>query len=156
MAASHDECIAAFPRSQACQDRTYSRLISWASYTVSLPLPPTDIAPDPDWVRQRLLAERMPLYASTYVYQVMPYLLEVPNVTQDIRNHLNAFNDEATEATLVNEIDAGLAVIMPKFAAATVSDQEVANWCAKNGYPLPEGLQATAGPMPTPPGFAAR
>jgi len=145
MAASKDECIAAFPRSQVCQDRTYSRLIAWASYTTSLPLPPTDTAPDPDWVRQRVLAERLPLYSGTYVSQVMPYLLEVPNVTDDVRSHLNAYNDEATETTLVGEIDAGLAVIMPKFAEAMVSDQDVANWCEKNGYPLPDGITPPIG-----------
>lgn len=141
MAASHDECIAAFPRSQVCMDRSYSRLIAWASYTASLPLPPdTSTAPDKAWVQQRVLAERTPLYANSYAPQVMPYMLEVPNVTDDIRSHLNAFNDEATETTLVGEIDQSLAVIMPKYAAAAISDGDVANWCDRNGYPRPDGL----------------
>jgi len=145
MAASYDECIAAFPRSQVCLDRTYSQLLSWASYITAQPLPPTDTAPEIAFVQQRILAERVPIYANTYQNQVAPYLLEIPNITQDIRNHLNAYNDEAMEQTISGEMQSSMAVVMPKYAAATVSNQEVANWCEKNGYPIPDGLANTLG-----------
>jgi hypothetical protein len=75
--------------------------------------------------------------------------MEVPNVTNDIRTHLNAYNDEATETNLSTEIDNSLATVMPKFAAATISDQEVANWCDKNGYPRPPDL-INVPPLPEP------
>lgn len=147
MAASIDECIAQFPRQACCLDRVYSRLLGWAAYITAQPMPPSDTAPEIEWVQQRVLAERTPAQASGMVQQVAPYLMGVPNVTNDVRSHLNAWNDEATEATLASEIDAGLAVVMPKIAASTVSDQEVANWCDKNGYPRPPGLSGGA-PMP--------
>jgi hypothetical protein len=140
MAASQDECVAQFPRQACCNDRIYSRLISWAGYTTALPMPPTDTAPDVEWVRQRVLAEKLPAQAYQYVTTVSPYLLPVPQISQKIRTHLNAWNDEATETDLAADIDSGLAVIMPKIAAATVSDAEVANWCDRNGYPLPPDL----------------
>jgi hypothetical protein len=137
MGASQDECIAAYPRTQVCIDRLYSRLLSWAGYITALPLPPTDTAPDADWVQQRLLAERIPSNANFYVTQVAPYTLETPNVTNNIRAMLNAYNDETTETTLISELDGALAVVMPKLAAATVTDQEVISWYKKNGYPVP-------------------
>ena len=145
MAASQDECVAQFPRQPCCQDRVYSRLLSWAAYTTSLPLPPADTAPEKAWVQQRALAERLPQQATMLVAQIIPYLLETPNITQDIRAHLNAWNDEATETGLAAEIDTGLAVVMPKYAAIAVGDQEVANWCERNGYPPPADLQLPSG-----------
>jgi len=144
MSASYDQCVAAYPRSQICLDRAYSRLLAWASYITAQPLPPdTETPPDKAWVQQRVLAERTPAMATQYVNQVVPYLLEVPNVTNDIRTALNAYNDEQIETTLSGELDSSMAVVMPKFAAATVSDQEVANWCDRNGYPRPPDLKAT-------------
>jgi hypothetical protein len=148
MAASQDECVAQFSRQQCCNDRVYSRLISWAGYQTAVPMPPTDTAPDVAWVRQRVLAEQLPAQAYVYVSQVSPYLLEVPNVTQSIRDHLNAWNDEATETTLAADIDNALAVVMPKIADQTISDSQVANWCTKNGYPLPDGITLSGFPVP--------
>jgi hypothetical protein len=153
MAASQDECVAQFPRQGVCNDRVYSRLISWAGYITAQPMPPTDTAPDVEWVRQRVLAEQLPAQATYYVPMVSPYLLEVPQINQNIRSHLNAWNDEATETTLVADIDSGLAVVMPKLADSTVSDDQVANWCRKNGYPVPDGMPSQTMPsmMATPP-----
>jgi len=142
MAASYDECVAQFPRQQVCLDRVYSRLLAWAAYITATALPPTDTAPDKGFVQQRILAERMPAQATFYTSQVSGYLLEVPNVTNSIREHLNAWNDEATETTLSSDIDTSLATVMPKFADAVISDGEVKAWCEKHGYPVPEGLAA--------------
>jgi hypothetical protein len=135
MSASQDECVAQFPRQPVCNDRVYSRLLSWAAYITAQPLPPVDTPPDEAWVQQRILAERVPAQGYQMISTVSPYLLEVPNVTQNIRDHLNAWNDEATETTLAADIDTSLAVVMPKYAAATVSEQDVDNWLERNGYP---------------------
>jgi hypothetical protein len=135
MAYSKDECIAAYPRSQVCNDRLYSRLLSWAGYITALPMPPTGEPPDVEWVRQRVLAERTPMNATYYVPQIAPYTLESPDVSVNVRQMLNAYNDEAAEASLASYIDTSLATVMPKFAAATVSDQDVDNWLESNGYP---------------------
>jgi hypothetical protein len=146
MAYSQDECIAAYPRSQVCNDRLYSRLLSWAAYITALPMPPTDTAPDVEWVRQRILAERTPANATYYVPQISPYTLEEPDVATNIRQMLNAYNSEAQETSLVSFIDSALAVVMPKYAAATITDQQVAEWCERNGYPVPPNLDLPSGP----------
>jgi hypothetical protein len=149
MAASRDECVAAMPRQQYCIDRTYARAMAWAAYTAALPMPPTDTAPETIWVKQRILADRFPGQGQIYAQQITPYLLEIPNITSRIREHLNNWNDEETEDSLSVDIDGALAVIMPKYASAAISDQDVANWCDKHGYPRPDDLIGVF--LPTPP-----
>ena len=155
MARSQDECIAEYPRSPLCNNRLYSRLLSWASYTSALPLPPTDTAPDIDWVRQHLLAARAPMYASMYLPQISPYTLEIPDVSINVRAMLNDWNSEATEASMSQYVDNALAVVMPKFAALVISDQDVINWCDDNGYPVPD-LPAASALLMTLPGPGPR
>ena len=157
MSASLDECVAAYPRTQLCTDRLYSRLLSWAAYTAAQPLPPdTSVPPDKAFVQQRVLAERTPVNGNFYTQQLTPYTLETPNVRNSIRSFLNGWNDDATETTLGSELDSVLASVMPKFADTVISDQDVANWCTKNGYPTPAGLSSTVSSfgMPLGPGPA--
>lgn len=146
MAASVDECVAQFPRQSVCVDRTYARMAAWAAYTMALPLPPTDAAPEIATVQQRLLAERSPIQGSTYAQQVTAYLIETPGITARIRDHLNAWNAEDTEGELAADIDGAFAVVMPVYAAATISDYDVALWCDKHGYPRPPGLTGNLPP----------
>lgn len=133
--ASQDECIARFAAQPICVQRSYSRLLAWAAYTSALPLPPTDTAPDPAAVKQRITAERAPMQANIYSAQLGPFLMEESVLTAKVRQHLSEWNDEDTEATLVADIDTALAAVMPRFAESVVTDQEAADWCAKHGYP---------------------
>lgn len=135
--ASQDECIAKFAGQQVCIDRSYSRLLAWAAYTSALPLPPTDTAPDPALVRQRILAERAPMQTATYAAQLGPFLMEEPGITIRVREHLSEWNDEATEGELVADIDVAFASVMPRFADQVVTDADVATWCERHGYPVP-------------------
>jgi hypothetical protein len=146
MAASKEECVAQFPRQPCCIDRIYARSLAWSAYTTALPLPPDDVAPEAQWVRERVLAEQTPL--RNYAQQIAPFLLETPTVTDKVREHLNAWNDEATDEILAGDIDAAFASVMPKFADAVISDAEVALWCDKNGYPRPPGLVGVFTPPP--------
>jgi hypothetical protein len=149
--ASDNECVAAFPRSPICQDRIYARVLSWAAYITAQPLPPTDEAPEKAWVQQRVTAEQAPALLSTgmMVQRLAPYLLETPGIQQKVRMHLSPWNNDADEATLTSDLDSAMAVVMPEYAAATVSDSEVANWCDRNGYPRPPDLTLPSfPPMP--------
>ena len=135
--ASQDECIARFPGQQVCTNRSYSRLLAWAAYTSALPLPPTDTAPDPALVRQRILAEKAPMQAAVYAAQLGPFLMEEPVMTAKVREHLSEWNDEATETALAADIDTAFASVMPRFADQAITDADVAAWCERHGYPLP-------------------
>lgn len=149
MAASVDECVAQFPRQAVCVDRTYARMAAWAAYTMALPLPPTDTAPEIATVQQRLLAERTPIQGTTYAQQATAYLIEMPDIIASIRDHLNAWNAEATETALAADIDTAFATVMPRYAATSIPDYDVALWCDRNGYPRPPGLTGPMPPTPT-------
>ena len=133
--ASQDECIARFPGSAVCTNRSYSRLLAWAAYTSALPLPPTEVAPDDAQVRQRIVAERAPMQANIYAAQLGPFLMEEPVMTAKVRQHLSEWNDEATESALAADVDTAFAAVMPRFADQVVTDADVAAWSAKHGYP---------------------
>jgi hypothetical protein len=135
--ASQDECVARFAGQQVCTNRTYSRLLAWAAYTSSLPLPPTDTAPPADQVRQRILAEKAPMQATIYAPQLGPFLMEEPVMTSRVREHLSEWNTEEVEATLAADVDTAFAAVMPRFADSVITDADVAAWCAKHGYPPP-------------------
>lgn len=140
MSASQDECVAQFARQPICLDRTYARSMAWAAYITAQPLPPTDVAPEKAWVQQRVLAERTPAAAEQQARLLAPYLIEIPNISQRVREHLNVWNTEATEGSLASDIDTSMATVMPTFAAYMVSDEQVAGWCDRNGYPRPPDL----------------
>jgi|SRR5215467_5631502 len=147
MSVSVDQCVAQFPRQAIVIERTYARALAWAAFITAQPMPPAGEAPDKEVVRQRIVAEQMPARGSSYAPQIAPYLLEVPNIVDDVRVHLSEWNDEATDKGLATEIDNAFAVVMPKFASATIIDQEVANWCDQHGYPRPPDLFGVA-PLP--------
>lgn len=134
--ASQDECVARFPGQEICVQRSYSRLLAWAAYTSALPLPPTTETPDPAAVKQRILAEKAPMQPQIYAAQLGPFLMEESVITAKVREHLSEWNDEATETTLVGDIDTAFAAVMPRFAEAVVTDADVAAWLEKHGYPL--------------------
>lgn len=148
MAASQDECVAQFPRQSVCVDRSYARMAAWAAYTMALPLPPAGTTPERTAVQQRVLAERTPVQGVSYAQQVTPYLIEIPNITARIRDHLNAWNGEDTETALIADIDGAFASVMPRFASDVVTDYDVAIWCDKHGYERPPGLTGMLPPAP--------
>lgn len=150
MAATVDECAANFSKQQVCIDRTYARVFAWAAYQNALPPLPDTAPPEAQTVRERIVAERTPTQITQYSQQITPYQLEVPNIITRIREHMNAWNDEATETSLSTDIDGALAVVMPRFANDMITDYDVALYCDKRGIPRPDGLIPPLPPTPTP------
>ena len=128
---------AQFPRQQVCRDRQYSALLRWAAYIAALPVPPTA---GEQWVKERITAGRVALNPDMYVPQTISGTISVPDIQTNIRQHLNAFNDEATEASMDLQVDSALAVVMPTFAAATVTDAEVQRWMDENSVVAPAAV----------------
>jgi hypothetical protein len=58
----------------------------------------------------------------------------VQAIQENIRLYLNQWNDEATEISLSQQIQDVTNEIIPRFAAADVSDADVAAWYAANGF----------------------
>lgn len=123
---------AKFPQQQICRDRQYSGLLRWAAYQTALPIPPTK--PDEDFVRERIVAEKIPTQADYYVAQTMSYVVATPDIQTNIRQHLNAFNDEATEAAMDLQVDGALSSTLPAYCRTQVSQSQIDQWYADNGF----------------------
>lgn len=89
--------------------------------------------PDDVWVEQRIVAEQMPQMLDSYATRTLAYFLQDPATVNNILLYLNSFNDQTTEETLSTEIDAVVSAFMPRFAAVTVSKDQISNWYTQNG-----------------------
>jgi hypothetical protein len=127
-----DLLLANYPRQAVVRDRNSSGLLNWAAGVTAEPIPPDK--PDEDWVRRRLVGERIPGQPDNYTTRTMPYYQQHRAIQENIRLYLNQWNDEATEASLSQQIQDVTNEIMPAFAAVDVSDADVAAWYAANGF----------------------
>lgn len=134
--------IAQFPRQQICRDRQYSGLLRWSAYILALEIPTEK--PTEQWVKERITAGRVTVNADMYVAQTISGVASVPDIQTNIRQHLSAFNDETTEASMDLQVDGALSATMPHFCAGAVTDAEVSRWYEDNGFPAesPAGVGA--------------
>ena len=127
--------IAQFPRQQICRDRQYSALLKWSAYILALPIPTEK--PAGSWVKERIVAGRVTVNPEVYVAQTISGTASVTDIQTNIRQHLSAFNDEATEAAMDAQVEGALATVMPQYCEGTVSDAEVTRWYEDNGFGEP-------------------
>lgn len=125
--------IAQYPRQQICRDRQYSALLRWSSYILATPLPVEK--PDENAAKQYIIASKIPASPDAYVSQTISGVAAVPDIQTNIRQHLNGFNDDTVEASMDLQVDAALAVVMPRFCATAVTDMELQQWYSDNGWP---------------------
>jgi hypothetical protein len=130
-----DLLLANYPRQAVVRDRNSSGLLNWAAGVTARPIPVGK--PPEDWVRRRLVAERIPGQPDNYVTRTMPYYQQHPATQEAIRQYLSQWNDEATETALSTQIQDVTNEIMPAFSKADVSDADVAAWYAANGFADP-------------------
>jgi hypothetical protein len=126
------QLMAQYPKQQIVRDRNSGGLVAWSAYTGSLPIPETK--PDADWVRQRVVAEQIPLNVNVYVDQSINYFVQDPATQASLSALMNPWNDEATEAGLSDEVQGVIGTFMPRFAAQTVTDTQVQAWYDANGF----------------------
>jgi hypothetical protein len=125
------------------RQRNSVTLASWSSYTASLAIPEPATA---DWIRQRIVAETIPLQLDSYTSQTMAYFLQDPGTASDILQFISEDNDTTTEETLSATNQTICGTFMSRFAQSTVTSQQISDWCVNNNVPVPsvaeEGTQA--------------
>lgn len=127
-----DTLLAQYRKQMVVADRNSSALLRWASYTSGLDIPSSK--PSEDFVRTRLVSERVPEQIDSYVQRTLSYFLQDPNTVSNINAFLNAFNTEAVEEQLANFNDAIINGFISRFAASDVSEQQVQDWYTANGF----------------------
>lgn len=129
---SNDVLFAQYSKQQVVRDRNNSALLRWAAYISAAAIPSTK--PDETWVRNRIMADRMPEQIDGYVQRTLSYFLQDPAVTSSVNQWLNAFNPPDLEDTLSNQNDAIIGGFMPRFGLSDVSDQQVSDWYTAHGF----------------------
>jgi hypothetical protein len=129
---SNDVLFAQYPKQQVVRDRNSSALLRWAAYISAGAIPATK--PDEAWVRDRLVADRMPQSIDGYVQRTISYFVQDPAVTASVYEWLNAFNSPDIEDQLTVKNDAIIGAFMPRFALTDVSEQQVQDWYTTNGF----------------------
>jgi hypothetical protein len=125
--------LAQYAKLAHVKDRNYAGLVSWSAFEAAQPLPPDK--PDPDWARQRIVGERVPLQPTLYTDRTLAYFLQDPTTVTNIREYLHPHNDDATEEALALQISGVISTFMPRFAAADVTDAQLSQWYTQNGWP---------------------
>lgn len=128
------------------RQRNSVTLAQWADYTVNLAIPSP--ASD-DWVRQRIVAEAIPLALDSYTTQTITYFLQDPATVSNILQFISDDNDTTTEENLSNTNQTICGTFMSRFAQSTVTPQMVTDWRTLNNAPASTGSPVPA-PAPTP------
>jgi len=112
------------------KQRNSITLIAWAAYTAAAAIPAT---PDDAWIRERIVAENIPMQPDYITQQTIAYFLQDPATSENIRGFISEDNTDTEEVTLAQANDGIVGAFMPRFAQTTVSDQQVNDWKARNG-----------------------
>jgi hypothetical protein len=127
--------LAQYPKQQVVRDRNYAGLVAWSAYVTNEPIPATK--PDEDWVRERIVAEQIPLQTNVYVDRTMSYFMQDPATETGVSELMNPWNNEATEVSLSASVQTVIGTFMPRFAMQDVNDATVEQWYFDHGFADP-------------------
>lgn len=141
MAKATDIALAEYARSQNVTDRNFSTLLGWAGYIGSFPIGEApkgeDGRPQPDWVRLRIVAERIPSNTQQYVTRTMSFFMQDPAIGERLSRWL-ARNDDDEERELSEANRRIVDGFMPRFALTDTNPSAVEQWLILNGFPAHE------------------
>jgi hypothetical protein len=123
---------AKIPQTQICKDRQYAGLLRWAAYIGALAIPTE--RPDEQFVANKLLAQRIPPQVLTYVESTISLTVADPGIQTNVRQHLHAYNDEATELQMNAQVDSALSANLPLYSKTLVSQSEIDQWYNDHGF----------------------
>jgi|SRR5215467_1038708 len=128
------QAMGEYARSHVVRDRNYGGLAAWAASQMQQPIPPN---PDDQWIRLRLMAERIPQTPDVYVQKIAPYMLHTPDVTDNICDHLAPYLEDTRADAVHTQIGNALQVAIPMLAAHEILAPMIAQWRVEKGYPNP-------------------
>jgi hypothetical protein len=127
--------LAQYPKQQVVRDRNYAGLVAWSAYVTAEAIPATK--PDEEWVRERIVAEQIPLQTNVYVDRTMSFFMQDPATETGVSELMNPWNNEATEVSLSASVQTVIGTFMPRFAAQDVNDATVEQWYLDHGFADP-------------------
>lgn len=109
-------------------------LNAWAGYVAALPVPadPTD-----EWIRQRVVAEQIPMMLDATVVQTIGYFHQDTKTQEDIYDLISPIRDDAREQQLSSRIEMVIGGFINRYAAQVVTAAQVTDWKIRNGIEIP-------------------
>ena len=117
------------------RQRNSVTLAKWSAGFVAQEIPsPADDA----WVRQRIVAETIPLQLDITTTQTLGFFLQDPATNTNIGEFISEDNTSDAENSLAAQNDLIVSGFMPRYALSTVSDQQIQTWRERNNAPAPD------------------
>jgi len=130
------ELIPLYGQQPVVQNRTKSAINFWAGQTLALAIPGTK--PTEEWVRARILAERVTRSPQNYLDTSINYYTQQDAIQSSMRDLMDAFPTQAERDTYTNSIMVPVTpVVMAQVAEGDVTDQAVTDWYNANGFAEP-------------------
>jgi len=130
------ELIPLYGQQPVVQNRTKSAMNFWAGQTLATAIPGTK--PNEEWVRARILAERVTRYPQNYLDTSINYYTQQDAIQSSMRDLMDAFPTQVERDTYTNSIMVPVTpVVMAQVAEGDVTDQQVTDWYNANGFPEP-------------------
>jgi hypothetical protein len=119
-----------YTKNPTVQKRNYGGLMQWTSTILgaSIPTSPTD-----DWIRERLLAQRVGQSPDMYVTRVTPMMLSIQGIIDSVCDQMAPYLLQAESSSVQSAIDAALQTVMPMFAVTDISQAQIDQWKTDNG-----------------------
>jgi len=124
--------LAEYSRLQIVRDRNYVGLLLWAAARAALPIP--EARPTDEWIRLRLVAERIPLTPELYATRTLAFFVQDPATQAEVRAFLKPDNDDATEGALNDLVIETIDAFMPRFARTEIAPPQVAQWAYDHNF----------------------
>ena len=130
------ELIPLYGQQPIVQNRTKSAINFWAGQILALEIPGTK--PTEEWVRARILAERVTRYPQNYLESSINYYTQQDAIQSSMRDLMDGFPTQAERDTYTNSIMVPTTPkVMKAVAESDVTDQQVQDWYNANGFPEP-------------------
>lgn len=127
------ELIPLYGQQPVVQNRTKSALNFWAGTTLAEEIPAEK--PVEDWVRKRILAERVTRSPGNYFDIAINYFTQQDIIQTSMRDLMDGFPTEAERTNFTNNIMVPTtATVMRLIAETDVTDAQIQAWYDANGF----------------------
>lgn len=121
-----------YARSPVVRDRLYGGVMAWSAGQLVEPVPPN---PDDEWIRRRIMAERIPQTPDHFAQRIAPYTLQTADIVDHLADHLASFLETERADQVETQINAAVQAAMPKLAQSEVPAAQVDLWRKEHAFP---------------------
>ena len=143
------ELIPLYGQQPVVRNRTSAAMNFWAGSVLLAEIP--EEKPDEDWVRDRILADRVTRNPNNYLDPAMSYYTQQDVIQSTMRDLMDGFPTQAERDTFTNSIMVPTTPkVMKAIAAYDVLQSAIDQWYLDNGFGPEPAPQLPPAPSPAP------